>query len=83
MGERDRPKTPVAGHQPPLLAQGDPQQDGGLPACDSPDLNLIQNLQTLLFFAGQGHLGIHGVTLLLTSYRVTDLKNNNNPATQT
>jgi hypothetical protein len=50
------------GHQPPLLAQGDTQQDSGLPACDTPDLNLIKHLQTLLFFDGQSCLAADRVT---------------------
>ena len=41
--------TPVAGHQPPLLPQTDPQEGGGLFPGDSPNLNLVQHLHSLLF----------------------------------
>jgi hypothetical protein len=78
MGQTGGSSAPVPGHQPSLLPQGNPQQDGGLFSGDLPDLDLVQDLQSFLFLAGQCHLDVHGVTLLLTSYGVTDSKNNNN-----
>jgi hypothetical protein len=62
MGQPGGSSAPVAGHQPPLLPQGDPEQDGGLFPGDSPDLDLVQDLQSLLFFAGQSCLAADRVT---------------------